>query len=171
MDESTLKQLMRQNCTAVFATMLEATILEISADQPTSLETEERVVSLIGFGGDHNGNCMITCSKRLACNLASAMLMEQYPEVTEEVMDALGEISNMIFGNVKTDLEEDLGPLRLTIPTVIVGKSFNVRNVSNQPWVAVKFSVLEEEVDVRMCITAPQASPLARAELIGRALA
>lgn len=28
------------------------------------------------------------------------MLMEQYQEVTEEVMDAFGEIANMIFGNV-----------------------------------------------------------------------
>lgn len=172
MDESTLKALMRRNCTEVFATMLDTSILEVAADHPATPDNEERVVSLIGFGGDHTGNCMITCSKFVACKVASTMLMEEYSTVSEEVMDAFGEISNMVFGNVKTDLEEHLGPLRLTIPTVIVGDRFNIRNISNPAWAVIKFAVFgREEIDVRMCVTPSSSSPVARTEaFFGRVL-
>ncbi len=165
MDESTLKDLMVRNCTQVFATMLDTGILEIPADHAPVPGNEERVVALIGFGGEHTGNCMITCSKLVACKVASTMLMEEYLALNDEVMDAFGEISNMVFGNVKTDLEEHLGPLRLSIPTVIVGEKFNIRNVSNPAWVVVKFNVYgREEVDVRMCVTPSNASPVAKAD-------
>jgi CheY-specific phosphatase CheX len=163
MDESTLKDLMVRNCTQVFETMLQTSILEIPADHAPVPDKEERVVALIGFGGDHTGNCMITCSKFVACKVASTMLMEEYPALNEEVMDAFGEISNMVFGNVKTDLEEHLGPLRLSIPTVIVGEKFNIRNVSNPAWVVVKFNVYGgEHVDVRMCVTPSSSAPVAK---------
>jgi CheY-specific phosphatase CheX len=165
MDESTLKELMLRNCREVFATMLDTRIVEVAADHPTAPDNEERVVSLIGFGGDYTGNCTITCSKFVACKVASTMLMEEYSAVSEEVMDAFGEISNMVFGNVKTDLEEHLGPLRLTIPTVIVGERFNIRNVSNPAWAVVKFTVFgREEIDVRMCVAPSVSSPAAKAE-------
>lgn len=162
MNASVLKEMMLQNCRQVFATMLDTSILELPQDRHANAENEERVVSLIGFGGDHTGNCMITCSKWLACKVASIMLMEEHSAVNAEVMDAFGEISNMVFGNVKTELEEHLGPLRLSIPTVIVGERFNIRNVSNPAWAAVKFRVFDrEEVDVRMCVTSPaSASPV-----------
>ena len=161
--------MMRRNCRQVFATMLDTTIREVADDRPTVVDGEERIVSLIGFGGDHTGNCLIACSNRLACKLASTMLMQEYPAVNEEVMDAFGEISNMVFGNVKTDLEEQLGPLRLTMPTVIVGEKFNIRAVSNPAWTVIRFAVFEgEEVDVRMCVTPSASSTQARADTAGR---
>lgn len=85
-------------------------------------------------------------------------------EVNPEVMDTFGEISNMVFGNVKTDLEEHLGPLHLGIPTVIVGEKFNIRNVSNPAWAVLKFVAFgTEQVDFRMCVSSPgSCSPAAR---------
>ena len=49
------------------------------------------------------------------------MLMSEFDAVTEDVLDAMAEMANMIFGNVKTELEEQLGGLGLSIPTVIFG--------------------------------------------------
>jgi chemotaxis protein CheX len=169
MNEGLLKELMLRNSTQVFTTMLDTNICQIPEDQPRESGREERMVALIGFGGAHTGNCMITCSKFVACKVASIMLMDDYQTVGDEVMDAYGEIANMVFGNVKTDLEEHLGPLTLTIPTVIVGERFNIRNVSNPAWAVVKFTVFgNEEVDVRMCVTASESSHLTKSETHNR---
>ena len=47
------------------------------------------------------------------------MMLADYTSVEGEVLDAIGEIANMIFGNVKTALESEVGDLGLSIPTVI----------------------------------------------------
>jgi chemotaxis protein CheX len=109
-------------------------------------------VALVGFGGDYVGSGMIHASQELACKMASAMLMAEYTEMNDDVRDALGEISNMVFGNVKTELEEELGPLKLSIPTVIVGSSFDVRSAASPSWVTVPLKLDDNDFEMRVCV-------------------
>ena len=154
MNETTFKDSMVRNCRQVFATMLNIDISEASSDRAAlSLHDAERVVSLIGFGGEYCGNCLVSCSKSLACRLASIMLLEEYNEASGEVMDALGEISNMIFGNVKTELEDHLGPLQLSTPTVIVGRELNMRSLANPSWMAISLKIMDDVFEARMCVS------------------
>ena len=41
----------------------------------------------------------------MACRICAAMLMTEAPAVNEDVLDAVAELTNMIIGSVKTDLE------------------------------------------------------------------
>ena len=66
----------------------------------------------------------ISCTPALACRICSQMLMTESTAVDEEVLDAVAELTNMIIGSVKTDLEQHLGPLGLSIPTVVFGRNF-----------------------------------------------
>jgi CheY-specific phosphatase CheX len=46
------------------------------------------------------------------------------------VLDAFAELIDMIIGNVKTALEEHLGPMGMSVPTVVHGKNFTTRTVA-----------------------------------------
>jgi chemotaxis protein CheX len=80
------------------------------------------------------------------------MLMADFQVIDSEVLDAMSEISNIIFGNVKTMLEEQVGLLGLSIPTVIFGRNFCTRSVGEQ-WIAVPLRVDEQDLDLRMCLS------------------
>ena len=68
-------------------------------------------------------------------------------------MDAVAEVTNMIIGNVKTTLETELGPLALSIPTVVFGRNFTARSASSEEWVVVPFDVEGSRLDVKLCLT------------------
>ena len=97
----------------VFSTMLG---LEIEVGEPFaekgSPAESQKVVALIGLAGQWIGTGVIGCSPEFACRIASIMLMAEYQAVNEDVLDAMAEMANMIFGNVKTELEEELGGAR-----------------------------------------------------------
>src|ERR1044071_6743266 len=75
------------------------------------------IISLVGLAGPWIGTGSISCSAPCACHLASQFMMSEYDAVNDEVLDAIAKVTNMIIGNVKTSLEETLGPLGLSIPT------------------------------------------------------
>jgi chemotaxis protein CheX len=97
------------------------------------------VVSFIGIAGSWVGTGSISCSSNLACAVCSQMLMTETAAVNEEVLDAVAELTNMIIGGVKTDLERYLGPLGLSIPTVVFGRNFRTRSVGSTEWIVVNF--------------------------------
>lgn len=139
--------------TEVFSTMLG---LEFKAGH-TYLRQEEPgptdgVVSLIGLAGRWVGTGSVSCGSATACLLSSKLLMSDYTAVNEEVLDAVAEITNMIIGNVKTHLEERLGALGLSIPTVVYGLNFTTRSVGKSEWTVVPFHHGEHKLEVQLCV-------------------
>ena len=137
----------------VFSTMLGMEIKpgEAYVERNPSASTDG-VVSLIGLAGSWSGTGSIACSAELACKICSQLLMAEFPAVNPEVLDALAEVTNMIIGNFKTVVEERLGPMGLSIPTVIFGKNFTTRSVSNEEWMIVPFLCGEERLVVKVCL-------------------
>jgi chemotaxis protein CheX len=131
---------------------LEAEPGEAYVDQSAPTETE-RVVALIGLAGPWIGTGMVSCTPALACRISSLMLMTAYESVTEDVLDAMAEMANMIFGNVKTELEEELGGgMGLSIPTVIFGRNFATRSVGKQSWTVVPVHIGNDVMELRICL-------------------
>lgn len=120
-----------------------------------ALTPTQGILSFIGLAGTWAGTGSIACSAAFACRLSELLLMSEYPAVNEEVLDAVAEVTNMIIGNVKTGLEEDLGPMGLSIPTVIFGRNFSSRTAGNNDWVVIPFAVEGHELTVQICL-APQ---------------
>jgi chemotaxis protein CheX len=85
--------------------------------------------------------------------LAGAMLMSEYDSVNDDVLDAMGEVGNMIIGNVKTNLEATLGALALGVPTVTFGRDYATRSTVKQSWTLVPFDCGGEELVVQILIT------------------
>jgi chemotaxis protein CheX len=80
------------------------------------------------------------------------MLMCESTAVNEEVLDAVAELTNMIIGSVKTDMETHLGPLGLSIPTVVFGRNFKTKSAGSSEWIVVKFHWEDETLQVKICL-------------------
>jgi chemotaxis protein CheX len=154
MDKTTLAKFIFSAAEETFATMLglQVTQTEAPAEDTETETASERVVALIGIAGHYNGTGIISCSPEIACKLSSQMLMADYQAINSEVLDAMSEISNIVFGNVKTMLEEQVGLLGLSIPTVIFGRNFCTRSVGEQ-WITVPLKVDEQDLQLRMCLS------------------
>ena len=127
-------------CAQVFSTMMGVAMAPGEPSMDTSTpDANDGVVSLIGLAGNWTGTGSICCSVAVACRICSQLLMTDVPAVNEEVLDAVAELTNMIIGSVKTDLEEHLGPLGLSIPTVVYGRNFKTRSTGTPEWTTLRF--------------------------------
>ncbi len=115
-------------------------------------EPNEGVVSFIGIAGTWAGTGSLSCSPQMACRICSQLLMTESPAVNEDVLDAVAELTNMIIGSVKTDLESHLGPLGLSIPTVVFGRNFKTRSAGSTEWMNLTFDWEGDRLLVKMCL-------------------
>lgn len=138
---------------SVFSTMLamDLTAGEVRETNGAANLTDG-VVSLVGLAGPWMGTGSIACSPGLACKIAGALLMTEFPGVDDEVLDAFAEVTNMVIGNVKTIIEEEVGLMGLSIPTVIFGKNFTTKSVGTQNWTVIPFHYEGETMVVQICL-------------------
>jgi chemotaxis protein CheX len=139
--------------TQVFSTMLglEVQVTETLVEKGMP-EATDGLVSFIGLAGTWAGTGSLTCSKNLGCRICSQMLMTESTSIDEDVLDAVAEITNMVIGSVKTDLEEALGPLGLSIPTVVFGRNFTTKSAGSTDWIVVRFQCDDEILSVKICL-------------------
>jgi len=151
--EKSIANAIDRSARQVFSTMLGVevepceTLMEASTPEPN-----DGVMALIGVAGPWTGTGSFTCSPRLACRVCSQMLLTENSSVDEEVLDAVAELTNMIIGGVKTELELALGPLGISIPTVVFGKNFKTKSAIHGNWVVVRFRWEDERIEVKVCL-------------------
>ncbi len=137
----------------LFSTMLDLPLEDLP---PRQIRDEpgpfDGVIALVGVAGSWTGSGRISCSPQFARRMAEVMLMSEYPAVNEEVLDAVAEVGNMIIGNIKTIFEEKLGPLGLSVPTVIYGHNYQAHSAGITEWTLVPFRSGEEIMNVSFCL-------------------
>jgi len=149
----------------VFSTMLgvEITPGDILTAKADVEAPASGLVSLIGLAGSWSGTGSLACTGVFACTMAGQLLACTFESVNEEVLDAVGEITNMIIGNVKTVLEEKVGEMGLSTPTVIFGRNFQTRSARVHDWVVVPFDSGGERMCVQLCLAPNPEKTTARA--------
>lgn len=160
MDEAAVVNALRCATEDVFSTMLG---LEVVSGEPYTETTapgpSDGIIGVIGLAGAWIGTASICCNGPMACKMASNMLGMEMSDVNEDVLDAISEITNMIIGSFKTEAESYLGPLGLSIPTVIYGLNFSARTAGKEQWTVVPFCCGAESVDVKLCLTPNRGLP------------
>ena len=135
-----LMESVASDITSVTKTLFETMImLDLKHDNAfleddTQIKTD--VICMVSFTGKYHGVIALFCSKKFAIKVASNMLMTNITNFTYEVKDAVGEVSSMIAGNVKTKLTAQYGEMNLSIPIVIAGDGLSITAVNNHPVVA-----------------------------------
>ena len=123
--------------TSTFETMLSAEAIRGDLTLGDSKKRRFPISGLIGMSGNACGVVVINVSQQVALKIASTMLMEEQTEVNDDVLDAVGEIANIIAGQAKLELEQY--DLSVTLPNVITGTDYEVRFPTKNPPVVVPF--------------------------------
>ncbi len=106
----------------VFRTMV---CLEVSESDQPWFPGSNQLTATIHLAGDWNGVLALGCDRKLACAFTARFLSTEKPEMVDDVVrDVLGELANMIGGNLKCVLA---GGLRLSMPSVVDGADHNLR--------------------------------------------
>lgn len=79
----------------------------------------ERITGCVHLSGAYTGSIMLSCSASAARHAAAALFAIEPGDVAQtEIVDAIGELANMVGGNVKSMLP---GPSALSLPAVVQG--------------------------------------------------
>jgi chemotaxis protein CheX len=168
-DHDHLVKIVRESTKDVFSTMLGIELEEGDAYLDTTAPPAgDGILSFVGLAGTWVGTGSVSCSSTFACKMSSQFLMTEYLSVNEDVLDAVAEVTNMIIGNVKTKLEEDLGPMGLSIPTVIFGRNFASRTVGTFEWSVVPFLTEGERIEIQICLAPQKTSARPRPNLVAQ---
>ncbi len=100
------------------------------------------VTGIIGLTGDNQGSLSVSFNFRLIKNIMTNMLGEEIKEIIPEVLDAVGELTNMISGDARSKLHAELGiDLRAAIPTVVSGEGHKIKHILAGPVIVIPFKV------------------------------
>lgn len=118
------------------------------------------VSGVIGLTGDSTGSLSVSFPENTILVIVSNMFGEKMTEVDDEIKDAVGEITNMISGQARQELEGMGMSLESAIPTVISGRSHAIKHITNYPILAITFSLDDgefvgekgEEFTIEVCI-------------------
>jgi chemotaxis protein CheX len=159
-ETKTIVEFVQTSAADVFTTMLGLEIQSgLDFTDQNAPTVSDGVMAFVGMAGSWTGAGVISCSAAFACRICNQLLMSEATSVNEEVLDAVGEVANMIIGNFKTMVEERLGPLGLSIPTVIYGRNFTSRSLGTNNWIVLPFTCENETIDIRCCL-APAKEPM-----------
>lgn len=128
LERTTWIPLLELSTREVFEIMLGTSLEPIH--EPSSKEAED-FTALIGLAGSLRGVLSISCSDAAARTMACKMLGMPADDVSDDSLDALGEIANMIAGNFKAKLTGIGDRCMLSVPTIIVGTDYTTRSLAH----------------------------------------
>jgi chemotaxis protein CheX len=133
---------------SVFATMLDC---QIDRGEPFIKEGSQphhEVNGIIGLSGKAKGTVVLSLERDTALAVTEAMLQERPSEIDADVVDAVGELTNVIAGGAKAKLEQFA--LSVSLPTVIVGKTHCLEFPSNVTPISIPFHCRWGEVTLEV---------------------
>lgn len=98
------------------------------------------VSGVVGITGPPNGSMSLTFSRDCIIAIVSNMLGETFQEVTDDIKDAVGELSNMISGTARNELGNKGYSFKTSIPTVVSGPGHEIRHMCKAPTIAIPFN-------------------------------
>jgi len=104
----------------VFRTMLGCELRRARPFVKKGSWPEHEVSGIIGLSGKAKGTVVLSLSREAALNAAEAMLEERPAELNSDVTDAVAELTNIIAGRAKSQLEHL--EMTISLPTIITGK-------------------------------------------------
>jgi chemotaxis protein CheX len=107
---------------SVFETMLR---LEVGECETPWFPEDNRLTSAVHLAGDWSGALLLECNHSQACYFAGRYLSIETPASVDDVVrDVLGELANMIGGNMKCAM---IPGIHLSMPSVVDGSEYHLR--------------------------------------------
>ena len=123
----------------VFKTMLG---IDISADAAFSRgdrKTTADITGIMGFTGDRRGTMSFSMSLSGALLIYTRLMCETFDLMSPEIMDAVGELTNIISGQARKELEKERLHLIAHVPMVFVGKNVEINFIAKGTLTTIPF--------------------------------
>jgi chemotaxis protein CheX len=140
---------------ATVAVLKTMAFIDIQAGQPFIKKgtiSRGDISGVVGMTGETEGSLSLTFSKDCICHIVSTMFGENFSEITEEVKDAVGELTNMISGDARRRLEANGILLSGALPSVISGPGHEIRHVTKEPIISIPFQTGKGDFNIEICI-------------------
>jgi chemotaxis protein CheX len=122
-----LKQFITAAVSNVFDTMLSMEVKSVTVGQQENYNGS-RVVGSVSFAGAVSGNVNLHVDEAFARLMTADILGMETDEIEgdEEIHDVIGEVCNMIGGDLKSRLCDSGMTCELSIPSITSGKEFRI---------------------------------------------
>ena len=123
----------------IFSTMI---MMEINLEEITDVHgpLTDTITAMIGLAGKRKGVLAVHFPYPVALAITSSFLMMDVEEMNDDVHDAMGEIANMLGGNIKTILSGNGRDIDLSMPSTIAGSEYSFQSDKDVEKVIIKFA-------------------------------
>jgi len=110
------------------------------------------VTGVIGITGETNGTIAVTFEEGCILKIVSNMFGEEMTTLNSEVADAVGELTNMISGQARRELEGLGMVFEAAIPSVVSGRSHSITHYTDGPKIAIPFTTDGGKFTIEVCL-------------------
>ncbi|MGB3212372.1 MAG: chemotaxis protein CheX [Desulforhopalus sp.] len=124
----------------IFSTMV---MMEISVNDDHITKTialTDSISGVIGLAGTYKGVLAIHIPNKVAMAITSSFLGMDVDTINEDVEDAVGELANMLGGNVKSILSDNGRDIDLSLPSTITGQQYDFQPTKEAERIIISFN-------------------------------
>ena len=127
--------------------------LEASDSTPESSIEGLQIMGTVDFAGDVMGSTQILAGETLARIITAKMSDKPLEEITDEdeIKDVVGEMCNIVGGNLKAGFCDSGLTCAISTPTIIFGNDFKVENLNMARYEHFIFRFYEHDVFLQIC--------------------
>jgi chemotaxis protein CheX len=160
-----MRSLMKAECinpflastVSTFKTMLGCVLTREAPYVKNGSQPEHEVSGVIGLSGKAQGTVVVGLGHEAAIRATEALLQERPPEINGDVVDAIGELANIIAGGAKAQLEHL--ELSVSLPSVITGKNHCIEFPTKATTICIPFNSDWGPITVEVGLSEPHATP------------
>ncbi|NLS92528.1 MAG: chemotaxis protein CheX [Planctomycetaceae bacterium] len=98
------------------------------------------VTGMIGIHGNVSGFITVNMAEKVAMSAVGGLLQDQFTQLDAQVIDGVGEMTNIISGGIKNGLAGTHWQFsHVTVPSVIVGRNYQIAYAKGLEFLAVTF--------------------------------
>jgi len=103
------------------------------------------ISGVIGLSGEASGAVAISMKDVTAFKVTKILTGNEYKSIDADVTDAVGEIINIIAGNVKKNFEDELR-IKISLPSIIKGRAHSIVWPSEKTRIiCIPFTIFENQ--------------------------
>ena len=143
-----LRESLLDSAREVFEMMAFMALEEIHEDQEAPSLEDAALLGTITFKGNLEGCLGICCGCRCAQTIGANMLGTDpdEPMGDGDMNDAIGEVANMVMGALKARIQEEVGTVEVSIPSVVRGRELRNSLGDRASKITVTVNLEEEHI-------------------------
>ena len=136
----------------VLQTMVQTELVPGKPKKKSDNQAKGDISGLIGMVGDKiQGSMSISFDEGLVLEIMDKMLGEKPDTIDSDVQDMVGEITNMICGGAKNELDQKGYDFGMATPVVVSGKNHTINHQVDGKKMVMPFSHASGNLYLEMC--------------------